>query len=96
MTVNNGHLSGKGTIGSETSRVTVKADGTIDRITNLEADVLTNEGTVTAENVTVKTGTNTGDLTVAAVCSRATSPTTARPRSRVRRLHPARLPMRVN
>ena len=65
MTVNNGHLSGKGTIGSETSRVTVKADGTIDRITNLEADVLTNEGTVTAENVTVKTGTNTGDLTVA-------------------------------
>ena len=64
MTVNGGKLKGQGTIGSSASKVTVNTDGTIEDIKHLEANTLLNEGTISAQNVTVTTGTNAGDLTI--------------------------------
>ena len=65
ITVTQGQITGTGTLGSTSSTITVEANGSVDQ-TNVNADALTNAGSLTADNLALATsGTNTGDMSLA-------------------------------
>ena len=62
--VTQGSVTGNGTLGSETSTITVGDAGTVDQ-SNVNADSLTNSGSITADNMTIAdSGTNEGDMSL--------------------------------
>ena len=61
-----GSVTGNGTLGSGTSTITVGDTGSVDQ-SNVNADSLTNSGSLTADNVTIAgSGTNEGDMSLSA------------------------------
>lgn len=59
-----GSVTGNGTLGSETSTITVGDAGSVDQ-TNVFGDSLTNSGSITADNMTLAgSGTNEGDMSL--------------------------------